>query len=393
MDEKELPHQSWDIKDSEGNPIIAQWGHPAFDFVSGFSDLFIEDCKAVIDQGCRFMKWDAINTFFSCLPNLDHGSASYSDEEIRARYEYLLPIYVVRAMEILTDYEPELVIEMDLTEARRVMVGLAPLSQGKLFWMNNGASAYNDYSSFRAKSMRIIPNEYAGLIPLELFTYSNYPHNISNSMAYNVNNSILTGHGFWGNLELMTKEERCLIGEKVKQSHKIKPYLTDIVPKVKGAVGDSPEIYEVINHEAAAGQLFVFSDRPVIQDINVDINSDNLLAVLNHSYTVGNHQVKINCKSQNIESSTIAYFIPNKGTGVSIYSSTNSINGANFENGVLKYTCVTSGKQLIKWSEKYGKPTVKSGNATLKLLKEEEGAYEIEISARDNSTIVIERVN
>lgn len=131
-------HPEWVIKDSEGNPIKAQWGHPAFDFVSGFFDVFVEDCKKMIDEGCLFMKWDAINTFYSSLPNLEHGSDKYSETEHRARYEYLLPVYVVRAMEILTDYKPDLVIEVDLTEARRVMVGLAPLSQGKLFWMNNG---------------------------------------------------------------------------------------------------------------------------------------------------------------------------------------------------------------------------------------------------------------
>ncbi|MCB9247546.1 MAG: hypothetical protein H6613_02945 [Ignavibacteriales bacterium] len=78
----------------------------------------------------------------------------------------------------MNKYEPELVIEIDLTEARRVMTGLTPLSQGKLFWMNNGASTYNDYSTFRTKSMRTIPNEFAGIIPWELFTYANYPHNI-----------------------------------------------------------------------------------------------------------------------------------------------------------------------------------------------------------------------
>ena len=80
-------HPEWVIKDSEGKPIKAQWGHPAFDFVSDFSDLFIGDCKRLIDQGCRFMKWDAINTFYSSLPGLDHGSKAYPPQEIRARKE------------------------------------------------------------------------------------------------------------------------------------------------------------------------------------------------------------------------------------------------------------------------------------------------------------------
>jgi hypothetical protein len=225
-------HPEWVIKDSNGNPIQAQWGHPAFDFVSGFFDLFVEDCKKLIDQGCRFMKWDAINTFYSSLPNLEHGSKNYSEAERRARYEYLLPIYVVRAMEILTDYEPELIIEMDLTEARRVMVGLAPLSQGKVFWMNNGASWYNDYTTFRTKSMRTIANEFAGIVPLELFTYANYPQNESDAMKYNVHNSLLAGHGFWGNLQLMTPEERDWVKSQVILSKKVLPYITNTKPEV-----------------------------------------------------------------------------------------------------------------------------------------------------------------
>ena len=40
------------------------------------------------------MKWDAINTFYSSLPNLHHGDSTVLEEERRARYEYLLPIYV-----------------------------------------------------------------------------------------------------------------------------------------------------------------------------------------------------------------------------------------------------------------------------------------------------------
>ena len=92
------------------------------------------------------------------------------------------------------------------------MSGLAVLSQGKYFWMNNGASWYNDYSVYRTKSMRTIANEFAGLIPLELFTYANYPHNNARAQRYNINTSLLAGHGFWGALEFMTPEERLRVG-------------------------------------------------------------------------------------------------------------------------------------------------------------------------------------
>jgi hypothetical protein len=55
-------HSHWVIKDSERNPVKGQWSQPVFDFVSGFYNLFIDDCKKLVDRGARFFKWDAINT-------------------------------------------------------------------------------------------------------------------------------------------------------------------------------------------------------------------------------------------------------------------------------------------------------------------------------------------
>ena len=384
-------NQEWVIQDSEGNPIMAQWDHPAFDFVSGFFDVFIEDCKNMIDVGCRFMKWDAINTFYSSLPNLHHGSDKYSEEEIRARYEYLLPIYVVRAMEILTDYEPELIIEMDLTEARRVMTGLAPLSQGKLFWMNNGASWYNDYTTFRTQSMRTIANEFAGIIPLELFTYANYPQNLDGSMKYNVNNSLLAGHGFWGNLELMSSDERKWVGKQVQLSKKVLPYLVDVNPKVIGEVGDSPEIYSVVNKNESAGQIVVFSENPFEKDFSVEINSEKLLAVINHPFSVEEEQLNLSFSFNKNESSVAVFVLPNEEPGVSIQSSTSSILDVQFENNRLEYHVNEPGEQSVNWDKKNGTPVVEESSEISSGIIEENGIYKIKVQVKEAiSKIVIQ---
>ena len=53
-------------------------GKPVFDIVGPFSDLFLEDCKKLIDQGIRFFKWDAMNTFNSSLSGLNHGDNSHT---------------------------------------------------------------------------------------------------------------------------------------------------------------------------------------------------------------------------------------------------------------------------------------------------------------------------
>jgi hypothetical protein len=381
-------HQNWVIKDSEGNPILAQWNHPAFDFVSGFFDVFVADCKNMIDQGCRFMKWDAINTFYSTLPNLQHGTDEYPKEEIRARYEYLLPIYVTRAMEILTDYEPELVIEMDLTEARRVMVGLAPLSQGKLFWMNNGASWYNDYTTFRTQSMRTIANEFAGLIPLELFTYANYPHNLSGNMKYNVHNSLLCGHGFWGNLELMQSDERKWIGKQVAQSKKVLSYLVDVNPKVKGLVGDSPEIYSMVNSPEAAGQVIVFSAEPVSTTIKTELEAKKMLVALNTKYQLNGNSLTAPIEFAEKEGSKAILILPNQDSGVSIVASDAEIENAVFKQGMLEYKVTTAGSQTLLWDKKLGKPkAAKNGTYSISVM-EKDDVFEISVVVKEANSIV-----
>ena len=74
-------HPEWIIRRSDGVPIVAQWGKTVFDIVGPFSDLFLEDCKKLIDQGIRFFKWDAMNTFNSSLSGLNHGDKSHTRKD------------------------------------------------------------------------------------------------------------------------------------------------------------------------------------------------------------------------------------------------------------------------------------------------------------------------
>lgn len=384
-------HPQWVIKDSEGNPIAAQWGHPAFDFVSDFFYLFVDDCKKLIDEGCRFMKWDAINTFYSSLPNLHHGDSTISEAERRARYDYLLPIYVTRAMKMLTDYEPELVIEIDLTEARRIMTGLAPLSQGKLFWMNNGASTYNDYTTFRTKSMRTIANEYAGIIPLELLTYANYPQNLSGNMAYNVDNSLLAGHGFWGNLKLTSKEERDYIKEKIFKSKRVLDDIIEVEPEVFGKVGDSPEIYIQLNREIGSGQIIAFSEGAFNYNLKTPLITNKVLAVLDEPYRLARNVLTMDLIFNEKPSSLSVFVIPNNGRNVTIVSSTSPIVDVNLSGSKLEYRISKPGKQLIRFKNISGKPAVcinKGVDCAIRFI-DDEAEYEMEINVNNVCNPVI----
>ncbi len=382
-------HNKWVIKDSEGKPVLAQWNHPAFDFVSGFFDVFISDCKKLIDEGAVFFKFDAINTFYSTLPNLYHGSDKYTDEEIRARYEYLLPIYVTRAMKILTDYEPKLVIEIDVTEARRVMMGLAPLSYGKLFFMNNGASGYNDYSAYRTKSMRTIPNTYNEIIPLELFTYATYPHNIENRMHYNVNTSLIAGHGFWGNLALTTMQQRQSVRKKVNKSKLILPYLVSETAKIVGNVGHSPEIYTQVNATKAAGQVIVFSEKAMNFIHNVKVGQKYCLGVLNTAYqTTDNDSIALYFEIPEDRLTAEAFIIPSGLQGISMCASSCAIDSISLTKNDLQYKVSAPGTQEIVWNKKYGKPLIDKNKAINAEITESENKFTINVVVQKANAIV-----
>ncbi|MFC2087603.1 alpha-galactosidase [Bacteroidota bacterium] len=382
-------HPEWVIKDSNGEPVKGQWGLPVFDLVSDFMDVFINDCKKIVDEGALFFKWDAINTFYSSLPNLHHGSDKYSEKEIRERYGYLLPIYITSAMEVLTEYKPELVIEIDLTEARRVMMGLAPLSQGKIFFMNHGAASPYDYSSFRAKAMRTIPNEYAGIIPLELFTYAHHPQNIEGSMDYNVNSSLIAGHGFWGNLELTSQQERLAVRKKVNKSKRVLPYITEINTLVQGEVGDSPEVYTQVNSEESAGQVIVFTNEPVSFAKKIRIDQKKLLGVLNHQFELVGDSIFLDFHLNETESTKEVFIIPNSEAEISITSSTCSLDEVNAKEGFLEYHTNGSGKQEIYWSNRYGDPEISGLSVVDYFIEQFEEFKKIFIEVDSKTRIII----
>ncbi len=319
-----VKHQEWVIRDESGKPIKAQWDFPAFDFESGFYKLFIEDCKKLIDQGFRFFKWDAINTLNSTLAGLDHGSSIYSKEEIRDRYAYLLPFFITRAMRELREYNSDVVVELDLTEKERCLVGLMPLQEGKLFWMNNGASGYNDYSKYRGKSMRTVLDLYAGIIPTELMTQAVYPHNEYPFFAqrYNVNTTLLGGYGFWGNLQRMNHEQRLRVGKQILKFKKILPYITGIPLQTYGSIGSSPEIYIQMNQSKGAGQIIGFSGSAIKYPFSFRLQTDSCLGVINHAYRLENGSVSLPFEFSQPDDTREAFVLPNLGTGINITSST-----------------------------------------------------------------------
>ncbi len=383
-------HQEWVVRDAEGDILTAQHGNPALDMVGPYYYRILEECKQLIDQGVRFFKLDAINEYNSYLPGLWHGDESYSIKERIARYDYLLPVVVNRLMEELVKYEPEVVIEMDVTEARRSMIGLAPLSYGKFFWMNNGASWYGDYSHYRTKSMRTIANLYEPYIPLDLFTYANYPHNAYPFYAqrYNVNTSLIAGNGFWGNLDLLNNEQRLRVGKQVAKSKKVLPYLGGDYTTIIGQIGSSPEIYTQFNPDIGAGQVIAFSSEITAYEHIIKLKDSPVLGVLNHSYTIENDTLYLPFEFNMPDDTREAFILPSENSSeVRIVSSTCWLDDIYIDHNGLSYVSGATGKQIIYWNSGMGKPRI--ANTIEHSVSKNNDYYIIKIHSSPDEKIMI----
>ncbi|MEC3878516.1 alpha-galactosidase [Parapedobacter sp. 10938] len=368
---KENPE--WIILDKHGQPVKGQWNHPVFDFVGGFYDVFVNDCKWLIDQGVRYFKWDAINSFPSSLAGLHHGDSTHRAQARKDRYDYLLPFYVTRAMRELREYHPDVVVEIDVTEPQRCMVGLMPLQEGKFFWMNNGASGYGDYSTYRAKSMRSITNRFAGVLPSQVFTFAVYPHNAAPFYAqrYNINTTLTGGRGFWGNLKQMNEQQRGGVNSMVAKSKRVLPHIADLPVEVQGRVGGSPELYTYINKETAYGQVVGFSGAALSYTHQVRVNDSQFLGVLNHAYSFSDGVLSVPFQFTMPDDTREAFILGNDGKGVSVVSSTGWIYDMVLENNTLTIHLGAASDLILKSKAKVTAVSVDDREITVPQLSDE----------------------
>ncbi len=386
-------HPGWVIRDDQRLPVEGQGNVPVFDFVSGFSDLFIQDCKWLIDQGVSFFKWDALGIYYPYRTKGFHGNEQInSKEDVIARYGYLFPLYIKKAMTALMTYNPDVVVEIDLTENVRALMGLSTMSVGKLFFMNNGASVYGDYSQYRAKSMRTVANEYAGIVPLQLFTYANYPQDAPPFMSqrYNVNSSIIAGRGLWGNLSLMSSEQRSRVGKLVNKAKRVSPFLKNTPTSVIGKVGASPEIYTQVNLTKAAGQVIAFSGSAMHYTHKVVLNSKGFLGVIDNAFALMGDTLYLYFQFPMPDASREAFILPNQSTGIKIVSCTSWLDAVHLNENKLSIACGAPGEIVIEWPGTAGYPKI-AGDQLKTTVRTRGNNYQVEIHVQGfNTQILIE---
>jgi len=335
-------HPEWIICDRRGKPYAAQWDFPACDLVGGFYDCILDDLKRLTDEGIRFFKWDAINTFNSAQPGLGHGSGEHSRKERIDRYNYLIPFYVTRLMRELRAYCPDVVVEIDLTEPERALIGLMPLQEGKFFWMNNGASGYGDYSTFRTKSMRNSVNATACLLPPEVLTYAVYPHNKSPYAAqrYNLNTALQAGHGFWGSLAATSSSDRRYVRGAVEKARRVLRHVAGRPLRIEGRIGAAPETYLQAAPEKGYALFTAFSGSPTEHTEHIALDIRQVLGVLNHAYTTDPDGVCLDLQFAAPDDTREAFVVGNDGSGVRILSSTGWLDALDVSRNSL---CIRSG--------------------------------------------------
>lgn len=242
-------HQDWIIKDKAGNPVLGQWNCPVVDLGSPYYYMLLKQLTTLVDMGFKYFKWDGINTFNSTLDGFrGSGAKSPTDKEKIDRYNYQFPFYVTRLMQDLRLHDPEVVVEIDLTENERALIGLMPLQEGKFYYINNGRSKYRDYSHANSDSKREALDSVAGILPPETITLSVYPNDAEGSLKRNVHSVLAAGHGFWGRLDATTPEERAWIRNTLDMAKRV----------LKHTAGNPLEVWDLSKNE---GQTIFQADR------------------------------------------------------------------------------------------------------------------------------------
>jgi hypothetical protein len=211
-------------------------------------------------------------------------------------------------------------------------------------------------------------------------------------MEYNVNSSLLAGHGFWGDLSLMTEAQRMYVGQQVRQSKRVLPYITETEPIIIGRVGESPEIYSIINGEKGAGQIISFSEEPSNFSFQQELNTSAMLAVLNNPFEAAENLLRMDLNFDKKEATSAVFVLPNGGSGISIISSTVALTDAQSDGKQLSYQVDGAGNQMISWPLKLGEPIIKDRESLgINMRKEENGILlEIQVRKDKKTTIQIE---
>ncbi len=242
--------------------------------VSGYADTFADELiRLAKEVGVTYFKWDAIAQYGCNDPHHNHGDESNTAQERSDSYGFQLVQYMSRVADKVAAAVPGAIVDFDVTEGGRAM-GLAFLSSGKFFLINNGPY-YQNYDipidlertnsnlffhqgparTWIARS----PMTFDKWIPSTLFLTHYFPDDPQQWQELDVASLILGQNGIWGDLLNVSDSGVEFIGSTLARYKQVRDDITESDPVVRGVVSASPEIHEKISATTGRGAVVIFA--------------------------------------------------------------------------------------------------------------------------------------
>jgi alpha-galactosidase len=268
---------AWKGREREPHPIWETETSYPMCLVSDYSDAFADRLIRIAGEyGVRYFKWDAIDQYGCDSPNHLHGTSANTPEERADSYAFQLPLVMARVVRKVAAVYPDVIVDFDVTERGRAF-GLAFLSAGKYFLINNGPYAFNYDLPIDRNSQNWNLFFYPGpartwicrtplpldrWIPSVLLLTHYLPDDPQSSQAVNIGSLILGQDGIWGDLPKVSNEGVQFISTLLGKYKQVRDEMASSFPLRFGAVAGTPEIYEKIADKSQRGGVVVFSTSP-----------------------------------------------------------------------------------------------------------------------------------
>ncbi|MGE5557255.1 MAG: alpha-galactosidase [Bacillota bacterium] len=227
------------------------------------------------DYGAAYFKLDGVYQYGCDNPAHLHGAEANSHDEITDCYAFEQIRHLVRIAERVHSVFPDVIVDFDVTEGWR-SVGLAFLSAGKYFLINNGpyygslddpedipgggmgSNVFVFPGPARARLCRA-PLNYDRWIPSVLFLTHYLPDDPKRSQTINLASLVLGQNGIWGDLLSLSEEGAAYLSNVLSLYKQVRADITASYPVQRGFIGGSPEVHEKINRKTGKGAVAVFS--------------------------------------------------------------------------------------------------------------------------------------
>jgi alpha-galactosidase len=268
---------SWNGKIAEPQPIWETENSYWMCLVNGYADAFADEViRLAKETGVSYFKWDGMSEYGCNDPHHFHGGEGNTPQERAESYSFQQVQYMNRIADKVAAAVPGTIVDFDVTETGRGM-GLAFLSSGKYFLMNNGPYYQNyDVPIDGSKSnVNLFFNpglartwvmrsglKFDKWVPSVLFLTHYLPDDPQQWQEQNVASLILGQNGIWGDLPNVSSAGVDYIGSTIARYKLVRDDITESDPVVTGIASGSPEIHEKISASTGRGAVVIFAIEP-----------------------------------------------------------------------------------------------------------------------------------